>query len=270
MLTQQIKSTILPQPKLSELYSEIELSEEERNDAIEKALFEARYTKAAAINSREYLAKLCAPVEKVRYTAEQLYKYLEETKDFVIDDDNREIVILLCQYFSEDPEFEKDGRKLSKGILLFGGLGVGKTHLLTLFRNNQKQSYQVVTCQDVESVYAKNGPDADPKTGTPGLRKFFGMVPLNGTNIYGQEGLGYLFDDLGQEITNTKYYGTERNVMLEVLSQRYKNNLHTATHLTTNLSGEQIKELYGARVADRMREMFNIIQFNSKAPSRRK
>lgn len=233
-------------------------------------MFEARYAKQAAINAKEYFAKVTKPVEQIRYTADQLYQYLERTEGFVIDDHNRAIVKLLCLYFSEDPEFEKDGRKLSKGILLFGGVGVGKTHLLTLFRNNQKQSYQVVTCQDVEGLYAKNGPDTHPQTGAPGLRKFFGFVPLQGTNMYGQEGLGYLFDDLGQEITNTKYFGTERNVMHEVLTQRYKNNLHTATHLTTNLSGEQIKNLYGERVADRMVEMFNIISFNENAPSRRK
>lgn len=233
-------------------------------------MFDLRYAKAAAIKAKEYYAQVTTPIEPVRYTADQLFAFLEQTQDFVIDDDNMAIVKLLCQYFSEDPEFEKGGHKLSKGILLFGGVGVGKTHLLSLFRNNQKQSYQVTSCQDVEAVYAKNGPDANEKNGQPGLRKYFGLVSLSAANMYGHDTLGYMFDDLGQEIVNTKYFGTERNVMLEVLSQRYKNNLHAATHITTNLSGDQIKDTYGVRVADRMREMFNIISFNSKAKSRRK
>jgi DNA replication protein DnaC len=58
--------------------------------------------------------------------------------------------------------------------------------------------------------------------------------------------------------------------MHEVLTQRYKNGLFTSTHVTTNLSAEQIKELYGVRVADRMREMFNLISFPENAKSRRK
>lgn len=260
----------MPQPKLSELYNEIELTEEEKADIIERALFEARYTKFAERNAREYYKKITTPIEPIFYTSEQLYTYLETLPDFVIDENNKEIVSLLCKYFSEDPEFEKLGYSLKKGILLFGGVGVGKTHLMQLFRNNQKQSYQPVACQDVESLYAKNGPDSNPQTGELGLRKYFGLVSLNSKNMYGHDVLGYLFDDLGQEITNTKYFGTERNVMLEVLSQRYKNGLHKATHLTTNLSGEQIKQIYGARVSDRMKEMFNILSFPEEAPSRRK
>ncbi len=31
------------------------------------------------------------------------------------------------------------------------------------------------------------------------------------------------------------------------------------THVTTNLSGDQIEENYGTRVRSRMREMFNMI-----------
>lgn len=259
----------MSQPKLSELYKEIELTEEETNDIVERALFEARYAKAAEQNAMEYYKKVTTPIEPMVYTSQQLYTYLETLPDFTIDDNNREIVNLLCKYFSEDPEFETLGYSLKKGILLFGGVGVGKTHIMQLFRNNQKQSYQPVACQDVESLYAKNGPDSNPQTGEMGLRKYFGLVSLNAKNMYGHDVLGYLFDDLGQEITNTKYFGTERNVMLEVLSQRYKNGLNVATHITTNLSGKQIKDIYGERVSDRMREMFNIISFPENAPSRR-
>src|SRR5690606_3294245 len=259
-----------PQPKLSELYRDIELTEEEKSEDIERALFEARYTKFAQRNAEEYRMKIMKPVEVKKYTSAQLLSFLDMTVGFVRDDDNSEIVQILCEYFGEDPAFEKRGYNHNKGLLLFGGVGVGKTHLLSMFRNNQKCSYQVVACQDVEGAYARSGDDRNEKTGEVGLKKYYGLVSLSGANQYGQTSMGFMFDDLGQENIATKFYGTERNVMMEVLSHRYKNGLFTSTHLTTNLSAEQIKETYGIRVADRMREMFNLISFPMNAKSRRK
>lgn len=267
---------VIQRPPLSELYSEIQLTDEEKAAAIERALFEARSQKAAMIARAEYQAKVLTEPVVVRYTAKQLYEHLKALPDFVIDDDNQRVVWLLCMYFTESEKFESytddSGRNysLTKGILLFGGVGVGKTKLLELFRNNQKSSYQVVTCQDVEGVYAKNGPDMNEKTGELGLRKYFGFASLPVKNAYGQSVQGFMFDDLGQENQSTKFFGTERNVMQEVLSQRYKNNLHEHTHLTTNLSGAQITDAYGIRVGDRMREMFNLIAFPENAKSRRR
>ena len=261
-----------PLQRPSDLYSEIELTQEE----VEWALAEARSKKSAAIKLEEYRKELTKEIKPVRYTYGQLLKYIYDLDDFVVDEDNAEVVDLLCRYFSEDKSFENffdpNGRKysLSKGILLFGSVGVGKTRLMELFRNNQKASYIPIACQDVEACYAKNGPDRNETTGEWGLSRYFGLVTLTSRNQYGQEYLGFMFDDLGQENASTKYFGTERNVMQEVLSQRYKNNLHENTHLTTNLSGDQITATYGIRVADRMREMFNLIVFPKTAKSRRK
>lgn len=276
MLNEQIQNLGIQQPKLSDLYTDIELTDEEKAIAIEKALFEARYEKYAAIQREEYWKKVNAPIQVKRYTSDELYKHLEELDGFDIDENNKSILKLLCQYFADDKQFESQSdaldRKMSlnKGIMLFGGVGVGKTRLMTMFANNQKQSYQVVACQDVEISYASNGDDKHPDTGAPGLSRFYRLLPLNAKNRYGQQDLGIMFDDLGQENKLTKYYGTERNVMEEVLSQRYRHGLFETTHITTNLSRDQIEQLYGARVLDRVKEMFNVISFPKGAPSRRK
>lgn len=268
------KTEVKPQP-LSELFKEIELTKEEEAAAIERGLFEARYEKAAAMNLRAHREKVVKEVAPVRYTKDQLKDFLSKLPEFSIDADNEVIVDLLCLYFSEDPCFEKlvdpNGKpySLQKGILLHGPVGVGKTFLMELFRNNQKYSYQTVTCQDVEAAYAKNGPDIHPQNGAPGLKKYFVNLGLPSKNQYGQEVHGYLFDDLGQERKNTKYYGTERNVMEEVLTQRYKNNLFDSTHITTNMTAVEIRDNYGVRVADRMKQMFNLIAFDIAAKSRR-
>jgi hypothetical protein len=278
MINQEVQSAIgRPHQPLSELYKDIVLTPEEAQHAIDQALFNARYEKYAALNREKYRQKLfehaAAPV---KYTSKQLKQFLSELSEFVIDTDNERVVDLLCYYFSDDAQFEKysdrNGKSysLSKGILLFGGLGVGKTFLLSTFKHNQKQSYSVVACEDVEGVYAANGTDRNAQTGALGIKKYYGLDSISRPNQFGQNMLGYFFDDLGQEKPDTKYFGTERVVMAEILSQRYRNKLFTSTHITTNLGATQIKDTYGPRVADRMKEMFNLLEFPETAKSRRK
>ena len=42
------------------------------------------------------------------------------------------------------------------------------------------------------------------------------------------------------------------------------------THATTNLSASELESYYGNRVRSRMREMFNLIAFDSAAKDKRK
>ena len=73
-------------------------------------------------------------------------------------------------------------------------------------------------------------------------------------------------DDLGVEAVNIKVYGNEFSPVTELLYNRYDRNL--VTILTSNLSDEQMKDRYGARIDDRLREMFDKIHF--QGPSYRK
>jgi len=59
--------------------------------------------------------------------------------------------------------------------------------------------------------------------------------------------------------------------MIEVILNRYDKHIEFfMTHMTSNLSPGEVKDRYGIRVFDRMREMFNIIDFPLDAKSRRK
>jgi DNA replication protein DnaC len=80
----------------------------------------------------------------------------------------------------------------------------------------------------------------------------------------------YCFDDLGTE-SNLKYYGNECNVMSEILSSRYDLfvSRQMITHITTNLNSSEIESIYGARVRSRMREMFNLVNFDKEAKDKR-
>ena len=134
---------------------------------------------------------------------------------------------------------------------------------MQFFKRNQKFSYRVISCRDVENDFAVNGEGS--------LSNFsYNMDVAVNSNPFGHKEIGFCFDDLGTE-SNGKHYGKEKNVMAEIILNRYDNQLHGhCTHITTNLTAEHILEQYGSRVTDRMREMFNIITFDKGAKSRRK
>ena len=60
--------------------------------------------------------------------------------------------------------------------------------------------------------------------------------------------------------------------MAEILLSRYDQfvSRKLITHLTTNLSASEIEQLYGNRVRSRMRELFNLIAFNSSVNDKRR
>lgn len=72
-----------------------------------------------------------------------------------------------------------------------------------------------------------------------------------------------LIDDIGTEAVSVKSYGTEYNPIIELLYTRYDRSLPTIC--TSNYSREQFNDTYGARVADRAREMFDWVTFTDKS-----
>lgn len=88
--------------------------------------------------------------------------------------------------------------------------------------------------------------------------------------LYESEPKTICFDDLGIE-NNLKYYGNECNVMAEILLSRYDLFISkkVQTHITTNLSASEIEKNYGNRVRSRLREMVNLVAFDSNAKDRR-
>jgi GTPase SAR1 family protein len=167
----------------------------------------------------------------------------------------------LCCYFAGDNRFNTTSFNLSKGILLYGGVGVGKSTIMETFKQNQVFSYRVVSCRDIENDFANVGVE------TVG---YFSKNHDMPNNAYNQTEVGYCFDDFGTENAVTKYFGNAKNIMAEIILNRYDKRLDPrATHVTTNLTYNQIVELYGDRVIDRMKENFNFIEFPKEAKSRR-
>lgn len=233
-----------------ERFDNIELTEEE----IDEALRYAREMKHYRLKQIQYFQSLDKPRNAPKPTKEELFDSFRS--EFQTDNTNHSVVLSLCCYFSEDKIFSGD---LKKGILLAGGVGVGKTTIMNFFRQNYQQSYRVISARTIENAYSKNGEDA--------LREYSvdRDISLN-VDKYGHNSLALCIDDLGTEVEG-KHYGKDRNVLGDIILNRYDAGL--TTHITTNATADEIREVYGARVADRLRQMINIIQFPTDAKSRR-
>lgn len=234
-------------------YEEIELTEDQKTEALRKARENEFYRRRA----EEYKKRLLKSRAVPKFTHGQLRDYF--AMQYEIDETNEIILHELFLYFSGDPAFLGD---LEKGILLCGGVGVGKTSIMKFFMRNQIFSYRVVSCREVEQHFSEAGYDA--------VDTYSQNLPIaTNSNPFGHQVIGYCFDDIGTE-SNSKHYGKEKNMMAEIILNRYDSKLpYTSTHLTTNLTAEDLKSTYGTRVTDRLREMVNVIAFEPNTKSRR-
>jgi DNA replication protein DnaC len=76
----------------------------------------------------------------------------------------------------------------------------------------------------------------------------------------------YCFDDAGVEVQGAKVYGSEIDLLPRLLLGRYNVYQRNGqmTHLTTNLTIEQLSKRYGARIESRLYEMFNEVKLVGK------
>ena len=185
-------------------------------------------------------------------------------KSYDIDDENRETITDLLLYFGGKKEFEKSERintpSLDKGILLVGNIGSGKTTLMRIMKELRITSipFQSKSCREIAQLYVLNGIEAIQNYGLKAVKFQNGKCKMR----------HILFDDLGTE-SNMSFYGNKLNVMEEVLMDRYNHfiNHGLITHITTNLSLDEIKDTYGDRLESRIHEMFNIVPLGATKES---
>lgn len=165
---------------------------------------------------------------------------------------------LICYFLKDEVMAIHFNLELSKGILLCGPVGCGKTTLMTLMRHLTQPNHKFImkTCRDISFEFIKEGYQT--------IHKY-----SHGNNSH-SEYRNYCFDDLGVE-TNLKYYGNECNVMAEIILSRYDIYISrkVITHITSNLSAPEIETAYGNRVRSRLREMLNLIAFDKEVEDKR-
>lgn len=181
-------------------------------------------------------------------------KFIEFAKtiepDFLMQPDQESFYASLINYFKNEP----CGWDLSKGLLLNGSVGAGKTLAMRIMQASRSvKSFGMITCRHVVREYMINGVEIIDRYGRKDRSSFFEGQKIT---YYSK-----CFDDFGAEETNQKLFGNNQNVMLEILLDRYELFISNGmiTHLTTNLTPELIEQQYGNRLRDRLREMMNYI-----------
>lgn len=194
---------------------------------------------------------------KLLNSYEELMEFFKETagnlvENYVLDEQNIVQIDFALRYFyglplPEDVAINKVSHK--KGLLLFGNYGTGKSMLFRIINEMRPSGmrFKFLSASDIVAMYETDGEK--------------GLIHLDGKKI--------LIDELGAEKTGF-YYGSKMNVLQHVLLKRYNLFIEKGlrTHATTNLSMEEVREMYGPRVYSRFFEMFNLVPFGAEPDAR--
>ncbi|WP_370089980.1 ATPase [Ekhidna sp.] len=205
-----------------------------------------------------------------KFYFEECLSFLEGTgkkiygpKFKVIGEDHPIIFKLFTYFFRDQENANLLDMDLSKGILLMGPIGCGKTSLMNIMRfiRSQDDQHLMIATRKISYDFIQNGYQVIEKYSDRSFKfKTDVWIPKH-----------YCFDDLGVE-NSLKYYGNDCNVMTEILLSRYDYFIShkMITHITTNLDSDEIEKLYGSRVRSRLRETCNLISFDGSTIDKRK
>lgn len=165
-------------------------------------------------------------------------------KPFKQSDVNLTTIKALCFFISRNDRFITElGYDAQKGLLIRGPSGTGKTHLVRCVENNGLNPILVQSMLDVTDKLKNNG-------------EF--NFSIKGHRII------YL-DDVGTEEPVVNFYGTKIQFFKNFIEGLYlKTKCFNHLIISTNLNFKGIEEVYGFRVASRMREMFNVVDLKGE------
>lgn len=170
---------------------------------------------------------------------ENFEKFIDKNTDGFLwgDQDNINFLKDIVNYFGTG----ETSLDRSKGLLIRGSIGVGKTAILRLIQKwlPQEEKFAYNPANDVVGLFNASGED--------------------GVKVY-KEKKNRLFDDLGAEDQGVNY-GNRVEVFEKIILKRYDSAL--TTHFTTNLSNKELQEKYGHRAYDRLKEMCQLITWNA-------
>ena len=138
------------------------------------------------------------------------------------------------------------------GVMLMGSVGNGKTTLLNATINLLQTAYSNSKTESGLKM-AVTISNTTAKDLTNAARK--------GQEIYNSDIVVCGIDDMGEEPKEIQSYGNLITPIVDIIEERYAKR--QITLITTNLDADGIKNKYGARVADRLREMMQIITFTN-------
>jgi DNA replication protein DnaC len=131
------------------------------------------------------------------------------------------------------------------GLFVIGTKGIGKTINFYAYRKIQSKNsgigMRIISAKEIETNFKINGEKfIDELIKCPEL----------------------MIDDIGTESQTLKDYGTDRNLVHDIIIQRYVGfqRGENITHGTSNLNVDLLKKFYDSRLIDRMKEMFILVK----------
>lgn len=194
-----------------------------------------------------------------------LRKFIEEIakehkrqggKEFLFDEENKAIIFFICEYLAGFHD-------QSKGIALIGNYGSGKSLILKAYRNFLQLHGERLNrrrCEFTESqTIIERYNEVDEYNG-----KHLGMLALK-PYVSIDNKIERVIDDIGSEEVTVQVYGNKFSPIAYILNKR--NDLNLITHITTNLSLDEISAKYGDRIESRFHSLFHILYLGASQNS---
>lgn len=181
----------------------------------------------------------------------------EEEPFFVVDDRNKVLLSSLYNWvWNKEGLFDP-----CKGLLFWGPIGVGKSALLKGLQryygkinqycygfSKNNIGFKLTSAAEIALLYAEKG--------------MSGIAQYTDRNCM----CHLAIDELGREPLDAKHYGTEISVVQVILQLRYEVRREFITLATTNLNPDtEFERTYGDYIADRVKELFNVIEIKGKS-----
>lgn len=171
-------------------------------------------------------------------------------KPLEFNETTSKLIQCICWRFGKDPRYETElGFSFSKGLIIRGGYGLGKSYLIDLIKDNPVNNIQIINMKVVRDEVMKNG-------------------EYNGIN-YGKYRTIYI-DDVGKEYDKgerIKHFGTDINWFKDYIETFYTKwpQAFNRIIVSTNDNFQVIQDKYGEHIRDRMKQMFDVIDVTGKS-----
>lgn len=195
-------------------------------DIIER--YKALYSESLPYSSTDRLPMKLGTIEETTARLTAIYQLEVESRgiSFIQDDFTAKSIACVAKWLHYSKQ---------RGLLLYGRLGNGKT---TMLRSIARLFHGRSFLLNSNTIYEHE---------------------KENSLVRSQHKL-LLIDDLGTEPERCLVYGEERHPITDIILERYQDNLTTI--IATNLSFDDIKGRYGARVLDRLIEMYAGLFYN--------